>query len=175
MKVWQRLEPLLPLPPLSPLLMKAFAGAAIQMGCVQGGAAFVIGFDCMLRSGQLYNLSVKDITFMRDGAVLWLGKSKSGKHSGANEMVVVESAFAVQWLQTACSLCTGQQNCCFVVTGYSANCSMSWFICLSRKVGSPYVACVAGGQPGTACIMGPWKRLCCEADGRPHPQPHARR
>ncbi|CAE7184465.1 unnamed protein product, partial [Symbiodinium necroappetens] len=102
-KVWQRLEPPLRVLPLSPLLTSAFAGACVLMGFIGEAAGFLIGFDCMLRSGELYNLRRKDITFMRDKAVLSLGKSKTGKRTGANEMVVVESCVAVQWLREACS------------------------------------------------------------------------
>ena len=102
-KVWQRLEPPLRVLPLSPLLTSAFAGACVLMGFIGEAAGFLIGFDCMLRSGELYNLRRKDITFMRDKAVLSLGKSKTGKRTGANEMVVVESCVAVRWLREACS------------------------------------------------------------------------
>ena len=101
-KVWQRLEPPIRVLPISPLLVGAFAGAAIHMGFLSEGASLLIGFDCMLRSGELYNLCRKDITFLRDKAVLCLGKSKSGKRTGANELVVVESDCAVFWLRQAC-------------------------------------------------------------------------
>ena len=102
-RVWHRLEPPLRVLPISPLLIGAFAGAAIRMGLVAEGAAFLVGFDCMLRSGELYHLRRKDITFLRDKAVLCLGKSKSGKRTGEKEMVVVESNTAVRWLKIACS------------------------------------------------------------------------
>ena len=105
-KVWQRLEPPVRVLPISPLLVGAFAGAAIHMGFLSEGASLLIGFDCMLRSGELYNLCRKDITFLRDKAVLCLGKSKSGKRTGTNELVVVESHCAVFWLRQACSRLT---------------------------------------------------------------------
>ena len=72
-KVWQRLEPPLRVLPLSPLLVAAFAGACVQMSFIPEAAALLVGFDCMLRSGELYNLRQKDITFLRDKAVLCLG------------------------------------------------------------------------------------------------------
>ena len=103
-KVWQRLEPPLRVLPLSPLLVAAFAGACVQMSFIPEAAALLVGFDCMLRSGELYNLRQKDITFLRDKAVLCLGRSKAGKRTGANEMVVVESQLAVRWLREACTM-----------------------------------------------------------------------
>ena len=101
-KIWQRLEPPLRVLPLSPLLVRGFAGAAVYMGFVAEAAALLIGFDCMLRSGELYNLKIGDITFLQNKAVLCLGQSKSGKRSGTSEMVVVESALAMTWLKKAC-------------------------------------------------------------------------
>ena len=83
-------------------MVRGFAGAAAHMGFVAEAAAFLVGFDCMLRSGELYNLKIEDITFLRNKAVLCLGQSKSGKRTGANEMVVVESSLAITWLKKAC-------------------------------------------------------------------------
>ena len=100
-KVWQKLEPPLRVLPLAPLVVRAFAGAAVRMGYAAEAAAFLVGFDCMLRSGELYGLKRKDITFFENKAVLCLGQSKSGKRSGTNDMVIVESQLAAQWLQTA--------------------------------------------------------------------------
>ena len=99
-KVWQKLVPPLRVLPLSPVLVRGFAGAAAYMGFV--AQALLIGFDCMLRSGELYSLKIGDITLLRNKAVLCLGQSKSGKRSGANEMVVVESSLAISWLKKVC-------------------------------------------------------------------------
>ena len=101
-KVWQRLEPPLRVLPLSPLIVRGFAGAAAHMGFIDEAAALLIGFDCVLRSGELYNLTIGDISFFQNKAVLCLGLSKTGKRTGANEMVVVESSLAICWLRKAC-------------------------------------------------------------------------
>ena len=108
--VWQRLEPPLRVLPISPLLVRGFAGAAVRMGFVAEAAALLIGFDCMLRSGELYALRLQDITFLQNRAVVCLGRSKTGKRTGANEMVVVESSLALRWLRNACSHGCGQDK-----------------------------------------------------------------
>ena len=44
--------------PLSPLLVAGFAGAAVYMGFVAEAAALLVGFDAMLKSGELYHLRI---------------------------------------------------------------------------------------------------------------------
>ena len=102
-KVWQRLEPPMRVLPVSPLLVLGFAGAAVALGFINEAAGLLVAFDCMLRSGELYTLKVKDVKFMRKRAVLNLNQSKAGKRAGHSEMVVVESRLAFKWLKQACS------------------------------------------------------------------------
>ena len=102
-KVWQRLEPPVRVLPISPLLVLGFAGAALALGYMSEAALLLVGFDTMLRSGEMYSLRVKDVQFLRNRAVLNLGQSKTGKRTGHSEMVVVESAIACKWLRRACS------------------------------------------------------------------------
>ncbi|CAJ1449349.1 unnamed protein product [Effrenium voratum] len=78
-------------------------GAAVTLGFINEAAGLLVAFDCMLRSGELYTLKVKDVKFMRNRAVLNLNQSKAGKSAGHSEMVVVESRLAFKWLKQACS------------------------------------------------------------------------
>ncbi|CAJ1446154.1 unnamed protein product [Effrenium voratum] len=78
-------------------------GAAVTLGFINEAAGLLVAFDCMLRSGELYTLKVKDVKFMRNRAVLNLNQSKAGKRAGHSEMVVVESRLAFKWLKQACS------------------------------------------------------------------------
>ena len=82
--------------------MLGFAGTAVMLGYIPEAAGLLLAFDCMLRSGELYTLRVKDISFMRGKAVLNLGQSKAGKRTGHSEMVVCESRLAYKWAQRAC-------------------------------------------------------------------------
>lgn len=101
-KVWQRLEPPQRVLPMSPLVLLGFAGACLHMQLQPEAAALLVGFDAMLRSGELYRLRIKDISFYGGRAVLSLGFTKTGKRNNAAEMVVVESAIAVKALRLAC-------------------------------------------------------------------------
>ena len=102
-KVWQRIEPPLRVIPLSPALVLGFAGLAAEFQLSSVAAGLLLCFDAMLRSGELYSLLVGDITFYRAKAVASLRSTKTGKRTGASEMVVVESQLAIYWLKVACS------------------------------------------------------------------------
>ncbi|CAJ1365875.1 unnamed protein product [Effrenium voratum] len=86
-----------------PFRMQAWPRAAVALGFINEAAGLLVAFDCMLRSGELYTLKVKDVKFMRKRAVLNLNQSKAGKRAGHSEMVVVESRLAFKWLKQACS------------------------------------------------------------------------
>ena len=101
-KVWQKLEPPRRVLPLSPLMVRAMAGAAWSLGFAAEASAMLVGFDAMLRSGELYNLKVKHVKFYSQRAVVSLGHTKTGKRTNTAEMVVVESQLAVQALRRAC-------------------------------------------------------------------------
>lgn len=102
-KVWQKLEPPRRVLPISPLVVGAFAGVACELGYLAEASALLVGFDTMLRSGELYRLKIRDIKFYNQRAVLSLGFTKTGKRTNATEMVVVESKLAVTLLRKACA------------------------------------------------------------------------
>ncbi|CAE7564216.1 unnamed protein product, partial [Symbiodinium sp. CCMP2456] len=102
LKVWQKVEPPMRVLPISPLILLGMAGLAARLGLQDVAAGLLACFDGMLRSGELYNLTMGDVTFYRQHAVLRLGLTKSGKRTGREEMVVINSLLAVTWLRRAC-------------------------------------------------------------------------
>jgi len=102
-KVWQKLEPPRRVLPLSPLMVRAMAGAAWSLGFIAEASAMLVGFDAMLRSGELYNLKIKHVKFYRNRAVVTLEQTKTGKRTNTAEMVVLESQLAVKALRCACA------------------------------------------------------------------------
>lgn len=100
-KTWQKIEPPTRLIPMSPFVVKAFAGACIRANLRREAACLLLCFDAMLRPGELYNILVKDITFYNSSAVITLRDTKTGKRKGNDEMVVVESVLACQLLRQA--------------------------------------------------------------------------
>jgi hypothetical protein len=102
-KVWQKLEPPRRVLPLSPTMVKAMAGAAWHLGFEAEASGLLVGFDAMLRSGELYQLKIKHIRFYGQRAVLSLGYTKTGKRTNTAEMVVGECQLAVRSLRLACA------------------------------------------------------------------------
>lgn len=100
-KTWNRLEPPTRVVPLSPLLCRAFAGACLYTGRIAEAAAILVGFDAMLRPGEIYQVRARDVSFLRNRAIIHLRDTKTGKRKGASELVIVESAIAVKWLSQA--------------------------------------------------------------------------
>ena len=76
----------------------ATSGACVLMRYVDCAAAFLLAFDTMLRPGELYNLTIRDITWAGGKAVLSLSKTKSGQRRGVEEIVVCTSHVANAWL-----------------------------------------------------------------------------
>ncbi|CAE7825917.1 unnamed protein product [Symbiodinium sp. CCMP2592] len=102
-KVWQRLEPPERVLPLSPLLVLGMAGLAAALHQPEIVAGLLVCFDGILRSGELYQLRVGDVTFYATRAALRLGLTKGGKRTGQEEMIVINSRIAVRWLRRACA------------------------------------------------------------------------
>ena len=98
-KVWHRIEPPQRAVPISPQLLVGLAGLAWVGGLRAVGAALLVGFDCMLRTGELLQLRMSHISFVRDVAVLSLPVTKTSKRTGNQEMVVVESQLATAALR----------------------------------------------------------------------------
>eukprot|EP00438_Fugacium_kawagutii_P008892 Skav234759 [mRNA] locus=scaffold2327:79052:85672:+ [translate_table: standard] len=71
-------------------------------GCVRV-LALLVGFDCLLRPGEIYDLKVGDITWASKRATLTLRSTKTGIRKGAEEMVFCESRLATKWLKKACA------------------------------------------------------------------------
>ena len=101
LKTWQRMEPPLRALPLSPLMVLGFAGACVRLGCLPAAAAMLVGFNTMLRPGEMYQLKVSDITWAGNQAALALHKTKTGQRKGATELVVCRSHLANFWLLRA--------------------------------------------------------------------------
>lgn len=70
-KVLQKLEPPRRVLPLSPLIALALAGCCLRFSLQREAAALLVGFDAMLRSGELCRLRVGDVSFYCERAVLF--------------------------------------------------------------------------------------------------------
>ena len=63
LKAWEKMEPPTRSVPISASLVLGFAGVCIAIGCVSEAAILLVGFDCFLRSGELFSMRVEHINF----------------------------------------------------------------------------------------------------------------
>eukprot|EP00438_Fugacium_kawagutii_P028684 Skav214062 [mRNA] locus=scaffold2017:694813:699466:+ [translate_table: standard] len=102
LKAWNKMEPPMRVLPISPLIIAGMAGLCVRLGWYGSAAALLVGFDCLLRPGEIYNLKVQDITWASGKATLTLHSTKTGLRKGAEELVFCESQVATKWLKRAC-------------------------------------------------------------------------
>ena len=101
MKTWTTNEMPSRAPPLTENILHAMVGWARFHEHLEFGLSLLIGFYCILRTGELLNLKSRDIQMSSASspAVLSLGLTKSGKRVGAAESVTLGevSVLAALW------------------------------------------------------------------------------
>lgn len=98
LKSWQKMEPPVRVLPISPLMVLAIGGACVRLGKLSSAAAIMLGFDTLLRPGELYKLQKRDVTWAGGRAVLTLRQTKTGQRKGTQEMVICHSWITNLWL-----------------------------------------------------------------------------
>ena len=95
---WQRNEPPQRCAPLSSDILLAMVGRTIQLGWHRMSVLLVVGFHCLLRTAEMYNLRVADFEFDASGrrGVLTLPESKSGTRYNITESVTITDAGVVR-------------------------------------------------------------------------------
>ena len=78
-KIWNQVEMPTRATPLTPRVMLAFAGAALQRHQPIFAWLVVVGFALFLRTGEILQLSPRDITLGKDKAVIFVEGSKGSK------------------------------------------------------------------------------------------------
>ena len=106
-KAWNHLELPCRATPFSPDLALAMAGQAFQWKQPRMGWLLVLGFSLFLRTGEILQLKVKDISFpsngSKDAPVVYLSSTKTTKKNLLPlEAVVVEEEISVKALQQLC-------------------------------------------------------------------------
>jgi integrase len=99
-RTWGRLEPPTRAVPLSCTLVLALAARACERGWMDVGTMLLVGFEAMLRTGELFNLAASDVMFMERGAVIRLVSTKMGVRQGRSEMVQLHCPMVVDLLHS---------------------------------------------------------------------------
>ena len=97
---WRRIESPQRAPPMTPLLARAIVGRAIVLGHLEFAALILLGFHCLLRTGELVVIQYQDLEFSNQCGVLSLQSSKSGLRTGSQEAVAIRDRLTLQVLAT---------------------------------------------------------------------------
>ena len=101
-RIWEKNSPPVRASPFVPLIVLGLAGLAADVDAYDLVALFLVGFDGFLRTGELFSLTVDDVRFVKDSAILRIKDSKTGQRLGQYESLVVRPGVAVRWLKRAC-------------------------------------------------------------------------
>ena len=80
-KIWNQVEMPVRATPMSPKVMLAFAGVALQWGKPEFAYLVVVGFALFLRTGELLQLAPQHVTLSSKLAIIFVEGSKGSKRS----------------------------------------------------------------------------------------------
>ena len=89
LKTWRRHEVPRRAPPIPPIVVRGIAGLARIQGRLDVSVGILIGFQCMLRGGEILRLKICDCIHFHDTVVLNLGFTKAGLRKGSQEQVTI--------------------------------------------------------------------------------------
>ena len=100
---WDKLELPERAPPMTQGVALAVAGVMLTVGHPRSALAVALAFHCVLRTGEALMVRKCDITIARSkkSAIINLRLTKSGQRLNQHEVVSVDDAKLVQWLERA--------------------------------------------------------------------------
>jgi len=93
---WSRVEVPNRAPPLPAKVCLAIAGFFILEGDWMGAFLVLLSFDAFLRTGELTDLQLGDLSFSRTSGVVRLPRTKSGQRHAAFEAVVIQDPLVIE-------------------------------------------------------------------------------
>ena len=97
---WRRIESPQRAPPLTCWLVKAIVSRAVEKGAVAFATLIALGFNCLLRTGEILALQFQDFEFNLECGVVTLRSSKSGLRTGTEEAVSIRDPLVLNLLHT---------------------------------------------------------------------------
>ncbi len=94
-RTWQRMQPPIRAVPFSASLVLALAALARARAAADVSVLLLVGFEAMLRTGELFSLRRQDVMPTARGAVLRLNATKMGVRQARAEMVQVHAPITV--------------------------------------------------------------------------------
>lgn len=109
--VWRKVEIPSRAPPLTWYIVKAFACFEISQGNIEMATALMLGFHCLLRTGELLSLNMGDLTISKTQGICSLIGTKSGKRNAANEVISISDPLVLCMLAELFSLRKENGDC----------------------------------------------------------------
>lgn len=94
--VWRKVEVPTRAPPLTQRIIRSMAAYAIAQNRWGFAMVLILGFECLLRTGELLNLYPRDLLAGRSSGICTLRETKSGKRTGSNEFVSITDPVALE-------------------------------------------------------------------------------
>jgi integrase len=94
--VWRRIEIPSRAPPLTRQLVRGMAAQAMEDGNLEMCVLLLLGFTCLLRTGELLNLTIHDFSLSDTTGVCALRNTKSGRRHSVNEVVSFTDAITLE-------------------------------------------------------------------------------
>ena len=85
--VWRKVEVPNRAPPLTQILVRSMAAFEMEGGRLDMTVMLLLGFTCLLRTGELLKLTVSDFSLGEDSGIVSLKETKSGRRHNVNEVV----------------------------------------------------------------------------------------
>jgi len=98
-KIWERTEPAVRTPPLTMAMVRAISGEFLRRGHPRAAFCILVGYHCLLRTGELLGLLVGDIRCTACTTQILLRNTKSGQRLNIQELVPVSDVFLRQCAQ----------------------------------------------------------------------------
>lgn len=102
-KAWAKHELPARAAPLTPCAVCGMIGVALELGMFDIAALLVIGLMGLLRTGELFSLTKKQIDVVRDTIMITLSETKTSIRKGADEMVTFNGRWAANLIRKATS------------------------------------------------------------------------
>ena len=93
---WGKCEPPERTPPLTKVMVQAIAGHYVGCGMPEAATCVLLGYHCLLRTGEMLKLEAQDISASDSLVHLLLRETKVGQRLGESELVSVDDPLLVR-------------------------------------------------------------------------------
>ena len=97
--IWRRLEAPARAPPLTMRLVRGLAAYEAMLGHLEMSGLLLLGFHCLLRTGELLALNASDLLLGAKSGICSLKSTKSGKRNAATEAISITDGITLETLR----------------------------------------------------------------------------